>query len=133
MSSEQLAKLAAIEAALKDSLELAEKATRGPWKSKRNHPPYKCVWIDKAEFYSTLELKAEDADFIAHARTMLPAAAKALLVAIEALKAILPELRCRYVGKCNSNRCPHCNAQAALISIINDWPCDRAREVTAKI
>lgn len=49
-----------------------EGVTAGPWPSELNHPPYKVVWIDKKEQYCTLELKPEDAAFIAQSRDLVP-------------------------------------------------------------
>jgi hypothetical protein len=58
--------------------ELLAKASKRPWKSKVNHAPYKCVFINEREHYSTLELKPEDADLIAAAINALPALLDAL-------------------------------------------------------
>lgn len=66
--------------------ELDAKATPGPWVSKINHAPYKCVWFDPEGNYTTLELKAEDADFIAAARTLLPDLANRLEAALKAIE-----------------------------------------------
>jgi len=78
------------------TLELDKTATRKPWKSKLNHAPYKVVVIDASQDYTTLELKPEDADLIAHVRTFAPAAAQWILGAVEREKkkdAALEEFR----------------------------------------
>lgn len=53
-------------------MELDGLATPEPWRSKLNNPPYKCVWLDPEDNYTTLELKPEDADLIAYYRTAAP-------------------------------------------------------------
>lgn len=63
---------------LSDTEARANAATRGPWKSVLNHSPYKIVWINKKDMYSTLELQPNDADFIALARTDIPRLTAAL-------------------------------------------------------
>lgn len=83
--SPALDKLRELMPAVERILELDAKATQGRWKSKLNHAPYKCVFINEREHYSTLELKPEDADLIAEYRTLAPKLARALRI-IEELK-----------------------------------------------
>lgn len=52
--------------------ELEAEASPAPWRSKRNHSPYKIVIIDDSECYTTLDLKAVDANLIAESRNLLP-------------------------------------------------------------
>lgn len=83
-------KLDRIVAALKASLELAEKATPAPWKTEigmdatvvRNvsHNLLRSTFILGDAIYH--KENAADAAFIAHARTMFPATARALLEVI---------------------------------------------------
>jgi hypothetical protein len=84
-----------IDELLRRSEELDKAATKGPWKSKLNHAPYKCVWISKSGDYSTLELKPEDADLIAFQRNHGPAIVRALSVAVKALEKISADSDCR--------------------------------------
>lgn len=81
-----------VESLIAQVLEAAGKATPGPWKSKLNHPPYKCVWLDARDNYATLELKAPDADFIALTRTAAPTLALMLREAIRQRDALLLRL-----------------------------------------
>lgn len=74
--------------------ELDAKATKGPWKSVVNHAPYKVVVIDEEEYYTTLELKPDDGDFIALSRTALPELLRRLLVAETAVGKALQHLGC---------------------------------------
>lgn len=76
-------------------IELSEKATEGPWRSKLNHKPYRVVEIDRKEYYTTLELKPADADLIATYRTAAPELAKAYLQAIQAIQSAPHEPDCQ--------------------------------------
>ena len=64
-----------------------EKATKEPWRDcKSIHgSKYRYVQIGKDEMYTTLEMKPDDARFIAHARTDIPA----LVAEVKRLQAII--------------------------------------------
>lgn len=93
-------KLNRIKSALRESIEIAEKATEGPWEYSRGCTGLAAIFPQKdtstralAMFQFsrndekiTLPDAASNATFIAHARTMTPLACKALLLAIEGLE-----------------------------------------------
>lgn len=101
-------KLESIKAALRRAIELSEAATVGPWKSIGH-------WVGQSHScVASCAHYAHDADaaFIAHARTFTPAAARALLTAIEGLESV----SCRGYDESAS--------RAALATICRDWPED---------
>lgn len=80
-------KLERIKAVLRLSMELSEKATCGPWREGQNEDDSFTVRNPYPRELQLARVKTEpDAAFIAHARTMLPATARALLIAIEELE-----------------------------------------------
>lgn len=90
-------KLHRIKSALRESIEIAEKATEGPWQwtdqqNEENELPYipQCSYLGDTLIClaDTYENSREDCAFLAHARTMTPLACKALLLAIEGLELI---------------------------------------------
>ena len=90
-SPDMTAKLNRIKSALRESIEIAGKATEGPWNFNSQGCPnggvtcYKIM--EPGDFASSAaEVSEEDGDFISHARTMTPLACKALLLAIEGLE-----------------------------------------------
>lgn len=112
-------KLEQIKAACREAIALGEKATEGPWvwrKGRTQMHLHSCGRPDAGCFSQitmpipslqkeSREAYEANAAFIAHARTFSPEAAKALLVAIEALDEIegMP-------------------AYAALTQICANWP-----------
>lgn len=91
-------KLNRIKSALRESIEIASKATEGPWTwtdqwSEENELPYvpQCSYLGDTLIClaDTYENSREDCAFLAHARTMTPLACKALLAAIEGLEQAL--------------------------------------------
>jgi hypothetical protein len=104
--------LSAIVAECRRLLALSAKRTPGQWKSKLNHKPYKVVWINRDESYSTADLSPEDADYIAACAGRAEAGWRATIAAIEGLidmRSALP-----------LNAGPGCNAM--LSEIIAAWP-----------
>ena len=128
-------KLNRIKNALRESIELASKATEGPWEAQifpslsdayedgmfdwaggtNSAFPSKVgvVWqkVDNGitGLPGSIETNAPNATFIAHARTMTPLACKALLTAIETLESIQLLDFESYSEK-------------ALASITSEWP-----------
>ena len=91
------AKLNRIKSALRESIEIASKATEGPWtwtdqQDEENELPYvpQCSYLGDTLIClaDTYENSREDCAFLAHARIMTPLACKALLLAIEGLELI---------------------------------------------
>lgn len=85
-------KLTRIKSALRESIEMASKATEGPWTWKKKFSGSAEVvepriWLGES---TALPQKQphHNATFLAHARTMTPLACKALLTAIEGLELI---------------------------------------------
>ena len=69
--------------------ELAQKAYKGPWTSKKSihhGGDYRFVEIDDKENYTTLELFPQDANFIADSRTTTPLALEIARLAVECLE-----------------------------------------------
>lgn len=92
-----ITKLERIKSALRESIEIASKATKGPWtwtdqQDEENELPYvpQCSYLGDTLIClaDTYENSREDCAFLAHARTMTPLVCKALLLAIEGLELI---------------------------------------------
>lgn len=122
MKSDMITKLHRIKSALRESIEIAGKATEGPWEIGSGKLGYKCSLTNKEGLRTPVDIrgpseefgspsKAAEANtiFISHARTMTPLACKALLLAIEALESIQLLDFESYSEK-------------ALTSIISTWP-----------
>lgn len=108
-------KLQKLKTTLRAVIALADKATAGPWISRSNHKPYKVVWMDRPNNYSTLEIAPRDADFIAASRQLLPATAKALLEDIEFFEEQTRELAILFPGR-------ESKAGDRLTSILSTFP-----------
>lgn len=93
-------KLNHIKSALRESIEIASKATEGPWEYSKGCTGLSAIFpkrdtstralamfqFSRNDEKITLPDAAENATFIAHARTMTPLACKALLLAIDGLE-----------------------------------------------
>lgn len=111
-------KLNRIKSALRESIEIANKATEGPWKRQSKYATHiiseysnnvglmVCDCPDSTHDASQF---GPDCEFISHARAMTPLACKALLTAIEALEDI------QSMGL-------ECHGENALSSITSEWP-----------
>lgn len=132
-------KLNRIKSALRESIEIASKATEGPWKVCEHSWQDSSIWSkvkDKTVCHLSVEDNEETVDaesvirdanakFLAHARTMTPLACKALLTAIEGLEQIIT-----YGNQAPAHShgiCPYgCDtpsiAETALSSITSEWP-----------
>lgn len=98
MNEDLETKLAKIKVACRLAIELGEKATPGPWSDESDWPrvfsyaqghPVKQVAQCCERIVKRTKIGASaDTAFIAHARTFSPAAAQALLTAIEVLEGI---------------------------------------------
>lgn len=128
-------KLTRIKSALRESIEMANKATPAHWGT---HPANALIYcrkwvIGSMECHEMLdedscivpyeEAKA-NAIFISHARTMTPLACKALLTAIEGLESMIHDPE--YGGEMCDNDgrgCRACStAYKALKTITSEWP-----------
>lgn len=89
IARERGSKLERIKAALRESIELADKATPGPWEVDKATTWDQSIAVQPCVFQRNAWTSNEDAAFIAHARTMTPLACKALLTAIEGLEQAL--------------------------------------------
>lgn len=98
MNPDMTTKLTRIKSALRESIEIANKATEGPWtwtdqQDEENELPYvpQCSYLGDTLIClaDTYENSREDCAFLAYARTMTPLACKALLTAIEGLEQTL--------------------------------------------
>lgn len=110
-------KLHRIKAALRESIEIAEKATEGPWEvdSANGVHAIGVGWTPICYPFGDKDTELKDATFIAHARTMTPLACKSLLLAIEGLE----ELR-EYFDISEPFR--ENLAEKHLESITSEWP-----------
>lgn len=132
-------KLNRIKSALRESIEMASKATPQPWGTQPANALIYCrKWvIGSMECHEMLdedscivpydEAKA-NATFVAHARTMTPFACKALLTAIEGLEWVFDYTDwCADGAPDASTHDKVCNeiaskAKATLSSITSEWP-----------
>ena len=129
-------KLNLIKSALRESIEIANRATPQPWGTQQANALIYCrKWVigsmechkmlDKDSCIVPYEEAKANATFIAHARTMTPLACKALLTAIEGLEQIIT-----YGNQAPAHShgiCPYgCDtpsiAETALSSITSEWP-----------
>lgn len=126
-------KLHRIKSALRESIEIASKATDGPWtwtdqQEEENELPYvpQCSYLGDTLIClaDTYENSREDCAFVSHARTMTPLACKALLTAIEGLEPMVCDPS--HGGEMCSNEGWGCNAcekaKSILSSITSEWP-----------
>ena len=150
MNPDMTIKLNLIKSALRESIEIASKATEGPWEAQiypslsdayddgmfdwagRTNSAFPSkvgvVWqkVDNGitGLPGSIETNASNANFIAHARTMTPLACKALLTAIEGLETMVCDPS--HGGEMCSNEgwgCPACEAaKNTLESITSTWP-----------
>lgn len=91
MNPDMTTKLNRIKSALRESIEIARKASREPWINDGPSVRYGYKGRDLVTICSLTYKDREEYDnatFIAHARTMTPIACKALLTAIEGLEQI---------------------------------------------
>lgn len=116
MNPDMTTKLNRIKSALRESIEIASKATEGPWTWKQKFSGSAEViepriWLGES---SALPQKQphHNATFLAHARTMTPLACKALLLAIEGLESCYG-----YAADVNTAK-----AYDTLESITSTWP-----------
>lgn len=142
MNPDMTTKLTRIKSALRESIEIANKATEGPWKVCEHSWQDSSIW-SKVEDKTVCHLSVEDneetvdaesvirdanATFLAHARTMTPLACKALLTAIEGLEWVFDYTDWCADGAPDANTHDKvCNeiaskAKAALLSITSEWP-----------
>ena len=115
-SPDMTAKLNRIKSALRESIEIASKATEGPWYSDEAIEGNGSVVMAKLRVALCKRGKNTpnadcDATFISHARTMTPLVCKALLTAIEGL-----EMCAVYLPKGDDT------AKDTLASITSEWP-----------
>lgn len=89
MTPSQQTALDALKADCRRAIELADKATPGPWISDEDDEG---SFVETPERCITNTGTQEDARFLAHARTFSPSAARRLLTAIEALEATIERL-----------------------------------------
>lgn len=130
-------KLNRIKSALRESIEIASKATDGPWtwtdqQEEENELPYvpQCSYLGDTLIClaDTYENSREDCAFLSHARTMTPLACKALLTAIEGLEWVFDHTDwCADGAPDASTHDKVCNeiaskAKATLSSITFEWP-----------
>jgi len=121
MTEHQQQKLTRIKAACQRAIELGNSATAGPWEWVVDggsvlspyadlNAPSRTVLAPRHDgnFGSELRSRPEDRAFIVHARQFTPAAARALLTAVEALGLLAAH--------------DNIEADSALRDIINDWP-----------
>lgn len=91
MNLDMTTKLNRIKSALRESIEIASKASREPWINDGPSVRYGYKGRDLVTICSLTYKDREEYDnaaFLAHARTMTPLACKALLTAIEGLELI---------------------------------------------
>lgn len=122
-------KLHRIKSALRESIEMANKATEGPWTWKKKFSGSAEVvepriWLGES---TALPQKQphHNAAFLAHARTMTPLACKALLTAIEGLEQIMSygnQAPTQIDGICPYGCDTPSIAEDTLSSIISEWP-----------
>lgn len=132
-------KLHRIKSALRESIEIANKATEGPWKVCEHSWQNSSIWSkveDKTVCYLSVEDNEETVDaesvirdanatFLAHARTMTPLACEALLTAIEGLEKIMSysnQAPTQIDGICPYGCDTPSIAENALTSITSEWP-----------
>jgi hypothetical protein len=123
-SPDMTAKLNRIKSALRESIEIAEKATDGPWEVDKASTWDQSIAVQPCIFQRNAWTSDKDAAFIAHARTMTPLACKVLLLAIEGLELMICDPD--HGGEMCSNEgwgCPACEAaKNTLASITSTWP-----------
>lgn len=120
MNLDMTTKLNRIKSALRESIEIASKASREPWINDGPSVRYGYKGRDLVTICSLTYKDREEYDnatFIAHARTMTPLACKALLTAIEGLHQIA------FVtdGVRDESFCGR-TAYNTLSSITSEWP-----------
>ena len=127
-----MTKLHHIKAALRESIEIANKATEGPWTWRSRYSDSAeviepRVWLGESSALPQ-EKPHHNAAFISHARTMTPLACKALLTAIEGLEWVFDYTDWCADGAPDANTHDKvCNeiaskAKTALLSITSEWP-----------
>jgi hypothetical protein len=128
-------KLNLIKNALRESIEMANKATPQPWGTQQANALIYCKkWVigsmechemlDEDSCIVPYEEAKANATFIAHARTMTPLACKALLTAIEGLEFMNCDPQYGWELCDNDGRgCPACEAALKILeSITSEWP-----------
>lgn len=104
-----------IKAALREAIALSEKLPVGPW----YYNPYRaCIGQQDPSQKAAIRDGDKAGHLFAHARTLLPATAKALLDDIEAFE----ELACLGNGETWGNSTGNRIAQRRLTEIANSWP-----------
>lgn len=107
-------KLNRIKSALRESIEIARKATEGPWEVDKAVTWDRSIAVQPCIFQRNAWTSDEDAAFVCHARTMTPLACKALLTAIERLEL---GLKCQ-----DKNEGLWAFSFNTLESITSEWP-----------